>query len=156
SRSLAQVHRRTRNTRRRGRALMTRQPAISLSAEEREAIARFVVRAAKCFGAPATITVRKSHNSGLHAATGADGGRKANAPKERMDIMDMSQFTGGQFLKVADLRENGPIRVTIVAVELSTKFDKPELVFDDGTTLSLNATNCRALVRHWGSDSKDW
>ena len=36
------------------------------------------------------------------------------------------------------------------------KFDKPDLVFDDGTRLTLNVTNTRILARAYGTDSASW
>jgi hypothetical protein len=46
--------------------------------------------------------------------------------------------------------------VTISNVVESEKYDKLNLIFDDGTQLSLNATNTRALARHYGMESDDW
>jgi hypothetical protein len=36
------------------------------------------------------------------------------------------------------------------------RYDKPVATFDDGTRLSLNVTNSRALARAYGTDSRDW
>jgi hypothetical protein len=68
--------------------------------------------------------------------------------------MDMLKFAGTTFRKPADV-ERGPIRATIVAVEVG-QFDKPVVTFSDGTKLSLNATNTRALCRACGSESTAW
>jgi hypothetical protein len=77
------------------------------------------------------------------------------AEKERLD-MDMSKYMGGQFLKAADVKESGPFKAKIVAIEIGEKFKKPEATLDDGSILSLNATNCGRLGRHYGSSSDDW
>ena len=69
--------------------------------------------------------------------------------------MDMSPYSGAAFLKVGDVKVNGPIRVTIVDVQVG-KYGKPDLTFDDGSKLSLNATNNRILCRAYGMESADW
>jgi hypothetical protein len=70
--------------------------------------------------------------------------------------MDMSQYAGGKYLKVADLKESGPLRATIVEVGISEKYAKPELTLDDGSILSCNATNTLRLIRAYGAESDDW
>jgi hypothetical protein len=69
--------------------------------------------------------------------------------------MDVSKYLGSAFLKVADVKVYGPIRVVIVLI-VEGKFDKPDLVFDDGTRLSLNVTNTRILARAYGTDTAFW
>ena len=69
--------------------------------------------------------------------------------------MDVSKYLGSTFLKVADVKVYGPIRVVIVII-VEGKFDKPDLVFDDGTRLSLNVTNTRILARAYGTDTANW
>jgi len=69
--------------------------------------------------------------------------------------MDMSKYAGTRFLKVEDIRASGPIRVKITEVT-EGRYDKPDLHFDDGTTLSCNMTNVRALARAYGWESKHW
>ena len=69
--------------------------------------------------------------------------------------MDVSKYLGSTFLKVADVKVNGPIRVVIASI-VEGKFDKPDLVFDDGTRLSLNLTNTRTLARAYGKDTAFW
>jgi hypothetical protein len=68
----------------------------------------------------------------------------------------MSKYMGSRFLKVADVKEGGTFQAKIVAVEISEKFDKPEANLDDGSVLSLNATNVGRLVRAYGANSDDW
>jgi hypothetical protein len=76
------------------------------------------------------------------------------ADKESESKMDMSKYAGGNFLKVADLKE--PFKAKIIDIEIGAKFDKPNLTFSEGSVLSLNATNCGTLLRAYGSDSDDW
>jgi hypothetical protein len=70
--------------------------------------------------------------------------------------MDMSQYAGGKYPKVADIKESGPFRATIVEVGVSEKYAKPELTLDDGSILSCNATNTNRLIRTYGVESDDW
>lgn len=67
--------------------------------------------------------------------------------------MDMRKYSGETFLKVDDVRE--PLRVTIANVKLG-KFDRPNLHFESGDLLSLNATNNTTLIRAYGPNSDDW
>jgi hypothetical protein len=69
--------------------------------------------------------------------------------------MDMSKYIGGLFLKVEDVKANGPLRLKIVDVS-EGRYDKPDLTFDDGSKLGCNATNGRALAKEYGFDSDDW
>ena len=70
--------------------------------------------------------------------------------------MDVRGFLGKTFLKVDDVKAHGSsIRVTIM--ELSEgNYGKLESTFDDGTVLSLNVTNTRALARAYGTDNDKW
>jgi hypothetical protein len=68
--------------------------------------------------------------------------------------MDMRQYSGSGFLKVADIEASGPRRLTIVDVA-EGKFGKPDIEFDDGSKVGVNATNNRALIAAYGSNS-DW
>jgi hypothetical protein len=68
--------------------------------------------------------------------------------------MDMRRFSGPHFIKIADVRD-GPIQAQIAVVR-EGKYDKPDLVFDSGDVLSLNATNNQTLVRAYGANSEDW
>jgi hypothetical protein len=69
--------------------------------------------------------------------------------------MDVSKYLGNAFLKVAEVKVNGPIRVVIESI-VEGKFDKPDLIFNDGTRLSLNVTNTRILARAYGKDTAFW
>ena len=68
--------------------------------------------------------------------------------------MDMRKYSGEHFLKVDDVRD-GQLNRVIAAVKLG-KYDKPNLVFENGDLLSLNATNTSVLVRAYGPNSVDW
>ena len=68
--------------------------------------------------------------------------------------MDMRKYSGEQFIKVDDVRE-GPLQVQIALVKQG-KFDKPDMNFETGEILSLNATNTKILVRAYGPNSEDW
>jgi len=76
--------------------------------------------------------------------------------EEERQTMDVSKYLGNNaFLRVGDVKVNGPIRVVIASVT-EGKFDKPDLTFDDGTRLSLNVTNTRTLAHAYGTDGDDW
>src|SRR6516162_8444089 len=69
--------------------------------------------------------------------------------------MDMRQYSGSGFLKVADIEASGPRRLTIVDVA-EGRFGKPDIEFDDGSKVGVNATNNRVLIAAYGSDSDNW
>jgi hypothetical protein len=69
--------------------------------------------------------------------------------------MDMSKYPGNVFLKVEDIKASGSVQVTITGAS-EGRFEKPDLTFNDGTQLSLNHTNRRALLRAYGKESDDW
>jgi hypothetical protein len=68
--------------------------------------------------------------------------------------MDMRKYVGEMFIKVDDVRD-GPLRMQIAAIK-EGQFEKPDMVFESGEVLSLNATNTRILMRAYGQDSADW
>lgn len=68
--------------------------------------------------------------------------------------MDMKKFVGEHFIKVDDVRD-GPIQGRIAVVK-EGKYDKPNLVFESGDVLSLNATNTQTLIRAYGTNSDYW
>ena len=69
--------------------------------------------------------------------------------------MDMSQYSGGAFLKIGDVKVNGPLRVVIDDIQLG-KYGKPDVSFTDGSKLSLNVTNNKALCNAYGTESSGW
>ena len=68
--------------------------------------------------------------------------------------MDMRKYSGAIFIKVADVR-NGALQMQIAAVK-EGKYGRPDLVFESGEILSLNASNNRILMSAYGSNSDDW
>ena len=69
--------------------------------------------------------------------------------------MDVSKYMGAAFLKLGDVKVNGPLRLIITDVE-EGKYDRPDVSFDAGTWLRLNATGKRTLARAWGIDTDAW
>jgi hypothetical protein len=74
--------------------------------------------------------------------------------RQETKTMDMSEYAGSRFLKVQDVK-GGPIHGKIVRVDLG-KYNKPNIHLDDGSILSGNATNVRALCRAYRTDSEGW
>ena len=68
--------------------------------------------------------------------------------------MDMSKFSGENFVKVNDVRD-GPIEGKIAGVR-EGKYGKPDLILESGDVLSLNVTNNKTLIRAYGRNSDDW
>ena len=68
--------------------------------------------------------------------------------------MDMSKFAGPHFLNLDDLA-NGPLEEKIIDVQ-EGRYGRPDLYFESGNRLSLNATNLRTLIRLWGKDSQNY
>jgi hypothetical protein len=68
--------------------------------------------------------------------------------------MDMRKFCGETFIKIADVRD-GPLQMQIAAVR-EGQYDKPNLIFETGEVLGLNATNSKILMRAYGPNSDDW
>jgi hypothetical protein len=78
----------------------------------------------------------------------------AHARRQEKIIMDMRRYSGTPFIKPGDVNA-GPLRVVIVGVT-EGKYGRPDLEFDDGSKLSVNATNNRTLVIAYGFESDDW
>jgi hypothetical protein len=72
------------------------------------------------------------------------GGVVSDKQRQRTTTMDMRKYSGSQFVKCADV-SSGPIREKIAGVEVG-KYDKPNLLFESGAILSVNATNNKTLV----------
>jgi hypothetical protein len=68
--------------------------------------------------------------------------------------IDMRKYGGEYYLTVPDVRD-GPLPEKIVDVR-DGKYDKPDLIFETGDALSLNATNRRVLMRAYGPTSDTW
>jgi hypothetical protein len=78
----------------------------------------------------------------------------SNARAERIKIMDMRKYATEHFVNTDDVRDN-PIEDQIAVVK-DGKYDKPNVVFESGDVLSLNATNRKTLVRAYGNESDLW
>jgi hypothetical protein len=118
-----------------------------------KAAAEFLTETIRVGGIPRETPIYRD-TTNAKAAVGADGRSEASAP-DGDKVMDISKFLGaGVFRKVADLKD-GPINVTITNVQIG-KFDKINLGFNDGSRLSCNTTNCRALARAYGTESDAW
>jgi hypothetical protein len=70
-------------------------------------------------------------------------------------MMDMRRYSGSAFLKVDDIKASGPRRVVIADVK-EGKYGRPDIEFDDGSKIGVNATNNRALVNAYGRNSDSW
>jgi hypothetical protein len=96
-----------------------------------------------------------STNTELPSDLGAVGEGNGSAPESETK-MDMSEFAGSRFLRVADLEKSGSFKAKIVAVTKDKKFGKANVSLSEGSTLSLNVTNCQTLIRSFGAESNDW
>jgi hypothetical protein len=68
--------------------------------------------------------------------------------------MDISDQISSGFIKVPDLAA-GPRRAAIASVRPG-RFERPDVEFQDGSMLSLNATNMRAMATVWGTETDAW
>jgi hypothetical protein len=67
---------------------------------------------------------------------------------------DMLKYTGSAFINPGDVKEladPGDDRR-----RRGRKIRQTELIFDDGTKLSVNATNAKVLIRGYGREGEDW
>jgi hypothetical protein len=85
---------------------------------------------------------------------GAGDALEASAPLKQEQDMDMKTYAGSVFLKIDNLA-SGPRKETIAGIKIGS-FDRPELTFESGDCLSLNATNSKTLLRCYGPNSDDW
>ena len=69
--------------------------------------------------------------------------------------MDMRKYSGSAFLKVDDIKASGPRRVAIVDVR-EGKYGRPDMEFDDGSKIGVNATNTKVLMNAYGRNSDSW
>jgi hypothetical protein len=86
-------------------------------------------------------------------ALGGDDKARMRRQAKRRNKMDMSRYASSGFIKLENLK--GPEQKTIKTIE-EGNYDKPDLIFDDRTRLSLNKTNVSTLIRAFGKDDKDW
>jgi|SRR5262245_7043502 len=68
--------------------------------------------------------------------------------------MDIDRYSKDVYIKIEDLAD-GPRREKIVEV-LDGRFDKPDMLFESGSKLGLNATNRRILKKHYGRETNAW
>jgi hypothetical protein len=68
--------------------------------------------------------------------------------------MDMSRYASSSFIKVDDLAEG--LEEKVITEIGEGKYEKPVVTFIDGTKLSLNGTNVRALINAFGPNDEDW
>jgi len=68
--------------------------------------------------------------------------------------MDIDKYSKDVYIKVDDLVD-GPRREKIVDV-LDGKYDKPDVLFESGNKLGLNATNRRTLKKAFGRETNSW
>jgi hypothetical protein len=74
--------------------------------------------------------------------------------RKEAKTMDISDQISSGFIKVPDLAA-GPRRAAIASVRPG-RFERPDVEFQDGSILSLNATNMRILARAWGTETDAW
>jgi hypothetical protein len=68
--------------------------------------------------------------------------------------MDISDQISSGFIKVPDLA--GGTRRAVIAEVRPGKYERPDVEFQDGSMLSLNATNLRTLAAAWGTETDLW
>src|SRR5262249_10834135 len=76
------------------------------------------------------------------------------AGKVRTKMVNARKWLNSTFLKIEDI--TGPIEKTIIGVRESEKFDRPVLEFNDGTLLTVNQTNLRAVIRAYTEETTEW
>jgi hypothetical protein len=69
--------------------------------------------------------------------------------------MDMRKYSGSSFLKVDDLKDRPPLQLRIADVGIG-QYDRPDITFESGKKLSINATNNETLVDAYGWESDAW
>ena len=79
---------------------------------------------------------------------------EARHEQKETEKMDAREFIGGTFLKPEDIGST-PVVLKIVRVA-EGRYEKLDLTFDDGSKLSLNATNGRAIAKAWGYETSAW
>ena len=70
-----------------------------------------------------------------------------------MTDLNLKKYVGSNFLKVDHLRD-GPRR-EVIAGWGENNFGRPEITFVSRDVLSLNDTNTRILIDHYGENSRD-
>ena len=113
-----------------------------------------------------TRHTRASRQAGGPATTGDDlyrqrpragifRGQTRQSTKRREDMIDMRKYSSGEtYLTIADVRD-GALQMTIADAK-EGQYEKPDLHFESGDILSLNATNRKILMRAYGLTSDTW
>ena len=70
-------------------------------------------------------------------------------------MVDARKYLGITFVKLEELGAEGPWQSVISRAE-EGKYGKLNLIFEDNTAVSLNATNLRALVKAFGPETENW
>ena len=108
----------------------------------------------------AMIVLRPDTNISPPAGGSADGpigaraGSVSRQERRKDKKMDIRNYITGSFVSLDDLRD-GPRREKIVDV-VEGKYDKPNIKFEGGDMVSVNATNGRVLMRAFGPETKTW
>jgi hypothetical protein len=68
--------------------------------------------------------------------------------------MDASAFLSSSFIKLEEVRRQ-PFSDIVLRVDPG-KFDRLNVTFEGGGTLSLNATNLKTLIQHFGRETDSW
>ena len=68
--------------------------------------------------------------------------------------MDMTKYAGAGFITFETVRGQA-LRETIAEVTLG-QYGKPVLTFANGKMVSVNATNAKALIKAFGTESDGW
>jgi len=69
-------------------------------------------------------------------------------------MVDARKYLSASFVTLKDVAE-GPLQAVIGRVE-EGKYEKLNLIFTDGTALSLNAGNTRTMVKAYGHKTEAW
>ena len=97
----------------------------------------------------------KHNNTNTHFEPSARGSfHSKSAEKEKTTMVDARKYFGVTFTTLADLAD-GPQQQAIVGVA-EGQYGKLVLSFADNSAVSLNATNSRASMKAYGSETDDW
>ena len=100
------------------------------------------------------IDIREHSAPKVSRCSTAQAVRRTQARRQEKTTMDMRKYSGPAFRKPDDVR-TGSLRFKILDIA-EGQYGRPDLAFDDGSKLSLNATNNRTLLNAYGGNSVDW
>jgi hypothetical protein len=102
------------------------------------------------------ISATETNTSHTGRRTGREGTQERHkvTQEERKNPMpvDLAKYRGSKFIKLDGFK--GPQTKTIAGI-VEGKFDKPDVIFTDGSQMGLNATNCDWLIETFGSTNGD-